>query len=152
MAHAAFGDFPPTTSISRGPDRNEFGNPGRRTNSGIAPGFRTDAKFALPFAASSFDSGEFAPHFRDSAYDLRPVIPPSNTIPLRRPGPNAPSIRGIRQRQGSLSMYVSPPGRSTHVCIAEPDVKVERLPLVGSCHPQLCCDHSGIMPNLDSLI
>ena len=44
------------------------------------------------------------------------------------------SIR-IRQRQRNLPLDVLPPERTPHVRIAEPDVIVERLPLVDSFHP-----------------
>lgn len=47
------------------PPQIEISSTGPRINSGVRPGFRTDAKFALPFAVSSFDGDEFASHFRE---------------------------------------------------------------------------------------
>jgi hypothetical protein len=54
------------------------------------------------------------------------------------------SIRRVRQKQRRVAVYVSPSGRSPHVRVAEPNVKVERRPLIESFHPQFGCDHGRL--------
>src|SRR5215472_858556 len=62
------------------------------------------------------------------------------------------SLCRVRQGQRSLPVNVSPTSWSTRVRVAEPDVPVKWLSLVGSFQPDLRGNHSGIAPNADGLI
>src|SRR5215469_1776607 len=57
----------------------------------------------------------------------------------------------FRQGQRRLSKYILPSRSSTHVCVAEPKLVIERLPIARQLLPELCGDHGRVAPNSNSL-
>src|SRR5262245_7953676 len=61
-------------------------------------------------------------------------------------------FRGVDNWLSNLAKDVAPASRTAHICVAEPNNKLERATVIGALRPQLCSYNGGLAPHADRLI